>query len=1528
MNMVDYLDELSRENIMLWPDGNNLLFNGPEQAMTPARHAWLTQHKTELLEFLCEDSVEHPLSYEQKAIWFEHQAQPEGFAHNLSILLRIHTPVESVRISNALQLLMNRHPVLRTFFYNQVGQPIQRVYRFLRSHLILINTIQDTPQLLREKIITFHQQAFNLAEAPAWRATLFTGAEQQSIFLLTIHRLICDSQSIQLLIDELRSLLAGTLLPLPIATYQDYQNWQNNTCLLENEKNLAYWKENLAGELAPLNLPTDHFRHVQAPYQEAVQLITLPKQLSQQLQALAHQESVTLYVVLLAAFQLLLHRYTGQSDIRVGTMTSGRHKPEFSSVIGYCINPIVMRTNFSKDVSFRTLIQQVQITKSFGLQHQNLPFSILLKKLQTDGIGDINVLFQTVFSLQKYEKNSDLIRLMTVTDKEPLSFGNLSVSSFSIPQAETLFELSLELYQLPDQLIGTWKYAADLFESSTICRMIDHFKTLLASVVADPEQTIAALPFIPETEVAQLQAWNQTTTDYPRNKTIVDLFEDQVANAPDNTAIIFQNQTLSYKQLNIRANQIAYYLRSLVDQTGVSLIKPDTLVGICVERSLDMMIGLLGILKAGAAYVPLDPHYPEQRIQCMLNDSQVSVLITQKKVQVEKYLSQVATVRKIIYLDHAENFTIPSTKNVKENITPDHLAYVLYTSGSTGQPKGVMIPHRGLTNIIYDMRQRIRIQPKQHMLALTTLGFDIAGLELYLPLVSGATIQLVDREVAHDPSKLHMMFSKHPISVVQATPATWMMLLEYDWQTTQPLTILCGGEALNPALGRKLLTHSEQLWNVYGPTEATIWSTTQHITENTHHPEYIGQPIANTQIYILDNQHQLVPIGIPGELCIAGDGLARGYLNQPELTAEKFIQITLCGKTALIYKTGDLARWLPDGNLEYLGRIDNQIKLRGFRIELGEIEATLTLHPYIKEAVVVAREDQSNDKQLVGYLVADQVDTETQVAHVEQWQTLYEQTYSRPKEQEDLTFDISVWNSSYTRQPIPEKEMREWVDSTITDIRRLRCKRILEIGCGTGLLLSQLAPDCDLYWGADCSQEAIQQLEHLKESMCDLQHVILTQRTADDFTGIPNNQFDGVVLNSVIQYFPSVDYLLKVLENAVRIVRPGGKIYVGDVLNLRLLKVYHTMVQAYQAPDDLLLEELDTRIQQRLLDEEELFIDPDFFYALEGYLPQIAKVEIQLKRGHYINELTQFRYQVVLHLQEQSENQPTSHISLTWIEKPWSSKTVDIDTLTHQLDEHIVEHPDKGLVIRNIPNRRIQEGIDTLAIFQSSHQQLENVAQLRTHLAQQPQYIHPETLWTLSETASVKVYVTWSETSQAMDVCMVPNKASFIPYALPASTSLVKGIHKPWYQYANNPLLGKLNRTLVPKVRTWLGEKLPDYMMPSAFVILDTLPLTPNGKVDRKALPDPLIIHRTDQESFVSPSTKTEIALANIWSELLKVEQPNLQDDFFHLGGHSLLATQCVAQIRELLSIELPLLTLFDYPTLGELANWLDQHRL
>ena len=999
----------------------------------------------------------------------------------------------------------------------------------------------------------------------------------------------------------------------------------------------------------------------------------------------------------------------------------------------------------------------------------------------------------------------------------------------------------------------------------------------------------------------------------PRDLCIHQLFEAQAERTPGATAVAFEDQQLTYHELNARANQLAHYL-------GTLDVGPEVLVGVCLERSLDMMVGLLGVLKAGGAYVPLDPAFPGERLAFMLMDAQVPVLLTHQRLLSALPKHQ---AHKMCLDGDWQMVSGQSTQNLPSAASPMSLAYVIHTSGSTGQPKGVQIPHCAVVNFLNSMRCKPGLAQGDTLLAVTTLSFDIAALELFLPLSVGARLVLASRETSTDPSRLAHTLDASGATVMQATPATWRMLLESGWGGSSQLRILCGGEALPRNLADQLLQRSAEVWNLYGPTETTIWSTVKRVRAGEG-PVPIGQPIANTQVYILDSSFQPVPIGEPGQFYIGGDGLSWGYLNRPGLTAEKFIPDPFSGRPgARLYETGDLASQRPNGDVEFLGRSDHQVKIRGFRIELGEIEAALTQHPLVREAVVIAREETNGDKRLAAYFTqraesADSADPEpfAQTDHLSHWQTVYDDAYEQDSLQADPTFNISGWNSSYTGLPVPAEQVREWVEQTVARIKSLRPQRILEIGCGTGLLLFRLAPESTDYWGTDLSSVAVNYIqEQVDRIAMSLPHLTLDHRPADDFTGIEPHAFDAVLLSSVVQYFPSLSYLLRVLDDAVAATAPGGFVFVGDVRSLPLLEAFHTSVQLHRASPSVSRQTLQQRVRRQVEREEQLVLDPALFVALPQRLPRISHVEILHQRGRYANEQTKFRYDVLLHI----EAEASRSVEVEWLD--WDQSTLIVPDL-HQL---LLDKNPEAIGLRHVPNARLGPDLQSLAWL---HGEIppNQAGTLRDRLTELPQTgIDPESLWCLGNELPYEVDIGWSGAGAegCFDILFRRRQQGTMktPWVAFPSCQSSQAQEQDWHSFASTPLQETQTAKLVPQLRRFLAQQLPDYMIPSSFVRLRALPLTPNGKIDRQGLPAPGQGRPELEEPYIAPRTPVEERLAGIWAEVLGLRPIGVQDDFFELGGHSLLATQVVSRVREAFQVELPLRSLFETATVASLAE-------
>ena len=986
-------------------------------------------------------------------------------------------------------------------------------------------------------------------------------------------------------------------------------------------------------------------------------------------------------------------------------------------------------------------------------------------------------------------------------------------------------------------------------------------------------------------------------------------FEQQARRVPGKIAIVFDGQPLSYQELNERANRVAHRLR----RAGVG---PDVLVGVCMDRSLDMVVALLGVQKAGGAYVPLDPHYPRDRLAYMIEDARLGFLLTQRDVLPGLPLNG-ETRPEIFFVDadDASSMLLP-TDNPVSGVTGENLVYVIYTSGSTGKPKGVEVIHHGLSNVLESMRCEPGLSEHDVMVALTTISFDIAALEIYLPLISGAQTVIADRATAADPGALSELFLASGATVAQATPATWRMLVNAGWRGSPHLTLLCGGEALSRELANQLLERVPYLWNVYGPTETTIWSMIAKVTSGAERIT-LGAPIANTQIVLLDERLEAVAPGDIGELYIGGSGLARGYWRRPELTRERFIDHP--GLMTRLYRTGDLARRTPAGSYEFLGRADHQVKIRGYRIELGEIEAALESHSEVAAAVAVAREDASGEQQLVGYVVprkdgiAGQPEQKAEPAPTGQWQHIWDNTYRQTDAEDDPTFNINGWNDSYTGLPLPAAEVRDWVEHTVATILSLKPRRLLEIGCGTGLLLFRTVEHCAYYCGTDISGEAVRHIDaHARRRETPWPQLHLEARAAHDFSHVAPDSFDTVVINSVVQYFPNVEYLASVLEGAVRIVASGGTVFVGDVRSLPLLEAFHTSVQAFQAPPAMTTDQLRQRIESRIEQEAGLVLDPAFFQALQARIPRIAAVEIRLKRGYCQNELNRFRYDVFLHVSDAPLPALPPCEWITW------NEALDLEALLARLNRMPWV---AAFGVTGIPNPRVFADVAAAKLLRC----VDSVADLR--LAVLPftgAGIHPEDLFRQAEAASCFAHVTWSG-SGADGYCDAlflskPSDAGEgkqAPLCFPERAARMLALS----DYANIPFQGQGAQRQALDLREFLRKTLPDYMVPSAIVWLDAFPLSAAGKIDRKALPAPHQSRPELAEPYAAPRDPLEEQLADHWARLLGLDKVGIHDNFFELGGHSLLSAQVITEINRSFHIDIGLARLFERPTISGLAE-------
>ena len=1403
-----------------------------------------------------------PLSYAQQRLWFLDQLGGSSAEYNMPEAMRLRGKLDLAALERAINTVVARHESLRTRFASVDGQPLQIIESSLRLALPL-QDLSALDEAARAQVVAAAtrqewRQAFDLPHGPLLRVQLFKLGEDDHLLLWTSHHIVSDGWSVGVLGAELTTLYAafaeGRDNPLPPLRlqYADFSLWQRAWMEAGGlAAGLAYWKEQLRGIPERLKLPTDRPRPpLQTFVAEAVHA-TLPAARLQPLARLTQEAGATLYMTLLAALALLLQRYSGQDDIVVGSPIANREEKDLEPLIGFFVNTLVMRVRVAEGASFRQLLGEVRRTTLDAYQQQSVPFERLVAELSPERDLGSTPLFQVALALQNAPAAAARLK-------------DLEISRVDSGELRVRFDLELHAVESEGGIEFVWVYNRDLFDRWRIEQMARHLLTLLDAVAARPELPLHRLEMLAADERQQLlEGMNQRPLPVAA-ATFAALFEAQVARAAEAVAISFGDTALSYGELNRRANQLAHYL------IGEGL-GPEGSVGIALPRSLEMWIAVLGVLKAGGAYLPLDPAYPEARLAYMRADAAPTLVLDRQTLAAAPLAGQ-------------------PTHDPQTSLRPGHPAYVIYTSGSTGVPKGVVVTHAGIASLGRDQAERLGVGPASRVLQFASLNFDASLWEAVMAWANGAALVLPqDDERSGEPLGALLLRQR----VTHATlPPTVLATLE---RTDLPLqTLIVAGERCPPELVERW-SHGRRFINAYGPTETTVCATISGPLSGPATPP-IGSAVSNSRVYVLDAALEPVPIGVDGELYVAGASLARGYHGRAGLTAARFVAAPHGPAGERMYRTGDLVRWRRDLTLEFIGRVDEQVKLRGFRIELGEIEETLRRQPRVRDALVVVH-DSGGVEQLLGYVLSGedaQTDAQAQASHVGHWQQLYDATHAAQGAEAVSDFNILGWNSSYTGGPIAAAEMRLWVEATVQRLRALQPRRALEIGCGTGLLLTRVAPHCASYLGLDLSASALAQLQALRRTRRDLDHVELRQGAAHELHFMADDSVDLVVMNSVVQYFPNIAYLLTVLAEAVRVTRRGGCIFLGDLRSAPLLEAFYTSVELFKAPDALSLGELQQRLAQARHSEKELAVDPALFAELARRWEKLGRAEPALKAGAYDNELSRFRYDVTLHLGAKEV-----------IDEPqlW----IDWDPAGQW--RRRVEDAAGAIGVRDIGDARVAAAVRATELLHDPA--IASAGQLRAAAAgvagEDPDAV-------MGFAARLGIACAWQRfTAQARYDCVFRPQWSPRQAAAPVPLSYFD-------RYGNDPLRGAADRELSQVLLAALRNNLPEFMVPAAIAVLSAWPLAPGGKIDRRALPVPRRGDRVEV-GYVAPRSETARLLAGMWQAVLGLDRVGEDDDFFAVGGHSLMAAQLMSRVRELFKVEISVRTLFDGPRLGQLAQ-------
>ncbi|AKU20749.1 hypothetical protein ACZ75_03720 [Massilia sp. NR 4-1] len=1557
MTMENLLEQLDERGIVLALDGAELVVRGKKQGLDAALLAQLRQHKQALIGFLAagggsdgaaaaaRDGIPagstaitpdmlplvqleqaqidalvarvpggaanvqdiYPLAPLHEGILFHHLLDGEGDPYLMSQLTSFDSRERADGYLRALQSVLDRHDMLRTAIqWENLPAPVQVVWRRAPLPLTELELDPGAGDIAQQLMARFDSRHYrlDLRQAPMMQGVLAHDPVQGRWLLLTLyHHLVGDRVALELLDRELEAHLlgAGGALP-PAQPFRHFIAHLQRAGKGGQEADEAFFRRML-GDVDEATLPFG----LQPGGCEGGALGEARLHVDAALAARLRQCGRKLGVGPASLFHLawaqVLARLSGRKDVVFATILSGRMTGGAltEGMLGMFMNTLPLRVRLDGG-ALEAAVRQVQADLVELMQHEQASLTLAQRCSAVPAPAPL-------FSAMLNYRHSVSAGAVRSSAAQHAWQGIVRLASTE----RNNYPLTLSVDDL-----GEGFHLTVLAQAPASAQRVGRFmeralEQLAQALETAPHGALAELDVLPPEERAQLEAWNASAAAYPLERGVHRLFEDQVARTPDATAVVYLDQTLSYTQLNARANRLARHLRTL----GVG---PNVLAGICVERSLEMVVGILAILKAGGAYVPLDPAYPAERLGHMLRDAQLPVLLTQQGVLAR--LPQLAQKdSQVLCLDREDGWLDAcDSANLEGGSGADDLAYAIYTSGSTGRPKGTLIHQRGLCNLVNWYIAQFGLGGQDRALLFSSFSFDLTQKNLFAPLLVGGQLHIPLEGYAPDQAPAYI--ARHGITFINCAPSAFYPLLDYGLREQGGTLrhVFLGGEPINAALlhgalgGMALRVH-----NTYGPTEASdvvayySWNPAEALDSLP-----IGRPVANVRLYVLDGAGRLAPAGVAGEICVGGLGVGRGYLGRPEQTAERFGSDPYApAEGGRLYRTGDIGRWRDDGQLEFIGRRDFQVKLRGFRIELGEIEARMTEHPAVREALAMVRQDGAAE-QLVAYATlfdSSQIEglPELQAEQVAAWRDAYDNTYSH-SHTDNAVMDYAGWVSSYTGAPIPLEEMQEWRENTVQRIQALRPRRVLEIGCGSGLLLLQLAPQCEEYVGTDISPETLQRLgDKLGEH--GLSQVSLHERGADNFDGFQVGQFDTIVINSVIQHFPGADYLMKVIHGALRLLSPQGRLFLGDLRNLNLFGAFHASTQLFRSADGDSAADVRARVVKAMEMDTELLLAPDFFLALKTVDDAIGSLQILPKAARYRNELTDYRYDVVLHRATLAP--PSAPLQLDW----------EADRLSaHDLAQRLAQHAAPLVLIRNIGNERVVWDAQLYQSLSAGQGAGESSAAALSRQLRDPLHalhcLDPERLAQIAVQAGYQLELSWTgcDAEGRYGAILRRHGDAGNTQAFPHEYLAQGPLPAQPRRHANDPLQYFIRARVGETLKQALQAALPEYMVPAHIVFLDQLPLTAHGKVDRAALPAPGL-SRQDTD-YIAPRSALERLLADTWAKLLKVERVGLHDDFFDLGGHSLLAVQ-TANVLKQAGVLMPVADLFKYRTVELLARQL-----
>ncbi|MBD1559382.1 amino acid adenylation domain-containing protein, partial [Vibrio sp. S9_S30] len=1454
------------------------------------------------------------------------------------------------KLRRAMSSLIQRHESLRTVFVNEEGQLKQRIlpdvhYDIrdhdirdydIRGHDIRETAFSEPSQTggtasLDEVIQQAIAEAFNVNTGPMFRVHVIRCSDTESKVVFVFSHLIFDGGSIahferdffhyylhssdaqhaksdrHVSGDSQHEETHEALPPLPVQP-ADYAHWmQQAPQKAKRAAHLAYWKTQLAGCDVDLALPYDRMPGIHNDVVVTQYEHVLPANLTRWLKNECTHTNTSLYSLLLATYGVLLHRITGQTDIAIASAFTNRNRTELAHLIGLFAREALLRIRLDQSDTFANVKQSVQQCVIEAIDHSELSLGQINRELGMVKASPDGQVARTLFLLREHK--SQLGSQHRVEGWTP--FGEARLGN-----DQNRYDLSLVCRDEGDSIRVSFNYKPSLFHESTVAQFAAIFERILQSQMEEA-LPIGQISLIPPTAISDVyHRWNDTQRPYSAHKTLHEKFEEQAKTTPDKTALIFEQQSLTYRELNQRANQLARTIRTYHLNRNQTQLAANTPVALYLDRSLEMVIAILAVMKSGGAYVPIATDNPVQRTRYLLDDTQAQLILTQERWQNDLLELCEDLPAQSVSIDDAGVYASESDENVNADVSSSDMAYIIYTSGTTGQPKGVMVPHKGVVNRLEALQNQFPLNANDRVLQKTPYTFDVSVWELLWANWTGAAIVMAPPKAHQSPEQLHHIMVQNQVTITHFVPPMLTGFSHFLSHANQALPssvrrVFCSGEALTPEhirLFNAINQHGATLHNQYGPTEASIEVSVYDCSLDETETVPIGQPIQNVRLLVMDphSTHlQLCPEGLPGELYIGGIAVTKGYLNQASLTKERFVDNPFATEDEIaqglhkLYKTGDLVRRQPNGNIEYLGRNDFQVKVRGYRIELEEIEAAMQAHPRIKASCVHTVEGVG-EKALVGYYIEHATTPSSNQAQegVALWKSVYEAEY-KDDNQTINQFDIRGWKSSFTQLPIPPEEMKEWVDATVTRIQSLHPRSVLEIGSGSGLIFYPLLPSCTHYIATDFSSNAMNRLSSAAKALGYEHKSQFVTCPADEVASAAAPQrVDTVVMNSVSQYFPNAHYLTNVIEQAIERIEGEGHLFFGDIRDQRLLGAFHLAILAHRNPDKAIAQ-LVKQATWLASKETELAISPTYFLALMHH-PAVDAVQVLPKRGFADHEMNRFRYDVIVHIKKngaEGVKADRRHAkNLSEFDSVAYSSELDLPTL--------LASTERGLWIKHYPDARIWDVQQCFAGNPSTERSSMEGA------------LSIEALYAIAEQQGLALQIllaTEPEQTGTLHLFFSTDSVNVSSHTLHEVESHVSS--PTLDTHTNSPDIGHQALTH-GELSDYLALRLPEYMVPVAFVPMKAFPLSSSGKLDRNALPEPEFI---DKNNYVAPDSDVELALCRIWKQVLGIESIGVNDNFFRIGGDSIIAIQLVSRIRKA-GFQIQVKDMFDAPTVKQLA--------